>query len=177
MDTRQRRRLPSTDVRTWTYVRFSMRLFAIILPVALALAAAAVSGTTCAGDTKLYRTVDAQGNVVYSDEASSPSKQQLTVRYHEPSAEDLKGLEQQRQAQQAAEVQRIQQAVTDNAAQKQQEAQQVRCESARRYYNSIKDAGRLYQQDQQGNRVLLTDQEANAKRAQASQAMASACGS
>jgi hypothetical protein len=177
MDTRHLHRLGSVDVLTWTYVLFSMRLFAIILPVTIVLAAAAISSTACAGDTKLYKTVDAQGNVVYSDEASSPNKQQLTVRYHEPSAEDLKGLEQQRKALQAAEVQRIQQAATDNAAHKQQEAQQARCESARRYYNSIKDAGRLYQQDEQGNRVILTDEEANAKRAQASQAMASACGS
>jgi hypothetical protein len=156
---------------------FSMRVFAIMLPVTIVLAAAAVSGTACAGDTKMYKTVDAQGNVVYSDEASSPNKQPVTVRYHEPSAEDLKGLEQQRKAQQAAEVQRLQQAVANDAARKQQQAQQTRCENARRYYNSIKDAGRLYRQDDQGNPVFLSDQEADAKRAQASQSASDACGS
>ena len=154
-----------------------MRSFAIILPVTIVLAAAAVAGTACAGDTKMYKTVDAQGNVVYSDEGSSPNKQQVTVRYHEPNADDLKGLEQQRKTLQAAEAQRLQQAIADNAARKQQQALQVRCENARRHYNSLKDTGRLFQQDEQGNRLFLTDQEADAKRAQANQAMIDACGS
>jgi len=154
-----------------------MRLFAIILPVTIVLAAAAVGSTAFAGDTKMYKTVDAQGNVVYSDEGSNPNKQQVTVRYHEPSAEDLKGLEQQHKTLQGVEAQRLQQAIADNAARQQQQALQARCENARRRYNSLKDTGRLYQQDDQGNRVFLSDQEADTKRAQANQAMIDACGS
>ena len=65
-----------------------MRPFAIILPVTVVLTAAIVSAATWAGDTKLYKTVDAQGNVVYSDAPSSANKQPVTVRFHEPSAED-----------------------------------------------------------------------------------------
>jgi tRNA A37 threonylcarbamoyladenosine modification protein TsaB len=158
-----------------------MRSFAIALPVTIVLAAAAFSGTACAGDTQVYKTLDAQGNVVYTDTTSSANTQQTTVHYHEPSAKDLKGVEEQRKALQATEAQRLQQAVISNSArtqqEKQQQAQQARCESARRYFNSIKDAGRLYQHDAQGDRVYLTDPEADAKRTQARQAMTDSCGS
>jgi hypothetical protein len=158
-----------------------MRSLAILPPVMMYLAATAFSVMACAGDTQIYKTVDAQGNVVYTDKTGSANTQQTTVHYHEPSAEDLKALEDQRRAQQATEAQRLQQAATSNSAraqqEKQQQAQQARCESARSHFNSIKDAGRLYQQDAQGDRVYLTDQEADAKRAQARQTMTDACGS
>lgn len=158
-----------------------MRLFVTLLPSTILLAVASFSGTARGGDTPLYKTVDAQGNVVYTDKPSSANTQQTTVHYHEPTAEDLKSAEEQRRAQQAMEAQRLQQAVASNAdrlqQERQQQALQARCENARRQFNSIKDAGRLYQQDSQGDRVYLTDQEADAKRAQARQAMTDACGS
>jgi ATPase subunit of ABC transporter with duplicated ATPase domains len=158
-----------------------MRSFAIPLSVIIALAAAALCGPAYAGDTQIYRTVDAQGNVIYTDKTSSANTQQTTVHYHEPSAEDLKDLEQQRKALQATETQRLQEAVNSNSAraqqEKQQQALQARCESARSHFNATKDAGRLYQQNAQGDRVYLTDQEAVATRIQARQAMIDVCGS
>jgi hypothetical protein len=158
-----------------------MGSFAILLPVTILLAASSLSGIARAGDTVIYRTVDAQGNVVYTDKTSSANTQQSNVHYHEPSAEDLKTLEQQRNALQATQTQRLQEAVNSNSARAQQEqqqqAQQARCENARNHFNLIKDAGRLYQANAQGDRIYLTDQEADAKRDQARQAMTDACGS
>jgi hypothetical protein len=158
-----------------------MPSFAVLLPVTIVLAAAALSGIARAGDTAIYKTVDAQGNVVYTDKTPSANSQQSNVHYHEPSAGDLKDLDQQHKALQATQNQRLQEAVNSNSAraqqEKQQQAQQARCESARNHFYLIKDAGRLYQPNAQGDRVYLTDQEADAKRDQARQAMTDACGS
>jgi|SRR5580693_570162 hypothetical protein len=158
-----------------------MRLFAIIPSVCLILTASSLSATACAADTPLYKTVDAQGHVVYTDKAPDANTQQSTVHYHEPSAEALKSLDEQHKAQQAAEAQRLQQtAVSDTARaqqQKEQQARQARCDNARRYAASLKAARRLYDTDAQGERVFLTDQDADVKRAQADQAVIEACGS
>jgi hypothetical protein len=154
-----------------------------IAPLARSAIAALLlgSGLARAGDTQIYKTVDAHGNVVYTDRASSANAEKSTVRFHEPSAEDLAHLEQQRKASQAAESQRLQQTAASSIARAQQERaqkdKQARCDNARSYYYSLRDATRVYQLDAQGNRVYLPDSEADAKRTEARSAMEAACAS
>lgn len=134
-----------------------------------------------AGDTPVYKTIDAQGNVVYTDKTTSASAQQSTVHYHEPSAQELKVLEEQRKAHDAVEAQRLQQAAVSDAAQarqqKDQQAKQTRCDNARHYAESLKSARWLYDRGEQGERIILSDQDADARRVQANQAVVDACGS
>ena len=61
-------------------------------------------------------------------------------------------------------------AQTDHAA-------QVQCDSARNRYYALKDARRIYERDADGNRIYFSDQEAEAKREEARQAVIAACGS
>jgi hypothetical protein len=138
-------------------------------------------GWALAGDTQIYRTVDEHGNVVYTDRASSANAQKTTVRFHEPSAEDAARVEQERKATQANESKRLQQTAANDAARAQQEkaqkAKQARCDGARSYYFRLRDAGRIFQNDSQGNREYLPDADAEARRNEARQAMEAACGS
>jgi Domain of unknown function (DUF4124) len=151
-----------------------------ILAAAMGAAALAL-GSVCAraDNTQVYKTVDAQGNVVYSDRASSMNTSRTAVAVHEPSAEDLKALEKSRKASEAAEVQRLQDALSSHATQtqaaEQQKNKQAACEHARTYFYSLRDATRLYQRDAQGNPVYLPDEAADAKRAEAHKAMDAAC--
>jgi hypothetical protein len=160
-----------------------VRRFSAFLSVTLASVSFWVipCGNAIAGDTQIYRSVDAQGNVTYTDHAPNANAPPTTVRYHEPTAQDLERVEQQRRATETAENQRLQAAINDNATQAQQQhsqqAQETRCDNARRQLAAVKSAARLYTIDAQGERVFMTDQEADARRAQARDAVSAACGS
>ncbi|MGB6449145.1 MAG: DUF4124 domain-containing protein [Steroidobacteraceae bacterium] len=161
-------------------LHFALNRFSIALLAQSAIAALLLSGGLArAGDTQVYKTVDEHGNIVYTDRPSSASAQKDTVHFHEPSAEDLARLEQQRKTTQAAESARVQQIAASSVARAQQEKaqkeKQARCDNARNYYDSLRDAARVYQLDDQGNRVYLPDADADAKRTEARESMEAAC--
>ena len=132
-----------------------------------------------AGDTPVYRSVDQHGNVVYTDRPNSADASKSALDVHEPNADDLANMEQQRKAAQTAENERLRSAIADGVARAQQERaqqeKQSRCDRARNHFDSLQSATRIYQLDAQGNRVYLSDAEADAKRAEARQAVAEAC--
>jgi hypothetical protein len=158
------------------HVRAAPRMLASLL-------ALTALGAVCAGaradETQVYKTVDAQGNVVYSDRASGAATKKTAIAVHEPSPEDLKAAEQQRKAADAAETQRVQDTLNTRATEVQQtrmqKEKQTRCDHAREYFYSLRDANRLYQRDAQGNPTYLSDDAADAKRAEARKAMDAAC--
>lgn len=153
-----------------------LRLVGPIIVVAIAMGASAASW----GDTQVYKTLDAQGNVVYSDKAPTSNAQKTNVQVHQPKAADLARMEQQKAALQAVDDQRVSEAIADKANQAQKQKQvgdkQARCQQARNYFLNVKDANRLFQRDAQGNRVYLPDDQLDAKRAEARKAMDAACG-
>jgi hypothetical protein len=137
------------------------------------------AGLARPGDTPVYRSVDQHGNVVYTDRPNSADASKSTLAVHEPNADDLAYIEQQRKAAQAAETERLRSAIASGIAhaqqEKAQEEKQNRCDRAHNHYDSLQSAPRIYQLDAQGNRVYLSDAEAEAKRAEARQAVAEAC--
>lgn len=156
------------------------RRFNLLVTTLFAWALLMMTGRAAlAGDAQVYKGVDAQGNVVYTDKPSTPKAFKTTVQVHEPSADDLAHLEQQRQVEHAVEVQRLQNALSDRASEAQQaraqKDRQARCQSARNRFYAMKDATRIYERDAQGNRVYLPDEAAEAKRAAARKAMDGAC--
>lgn len=154
-----------------------MKVVASLLTTALMMMM--ISGSADAGDALVYKTVDAQGNIVYTDKPASRNAPKTSLQVHEPSPADLARLEEQRQATQAAEVQRLQYALTNSTNQAQQaqrqKDKQAHCQNARNQFYALKDATRIYQRDAQGNRVYLPDAAADAKRAEAQKAMDVAC--
>jgi hypothetical protein len=126
---------------------------------------------------QVYRSVDADGHVVYSDRASSPKAQKTTVNVIQADPAEAARAQKQTGLLNAQDAQRKQDREIDerNKA-KQENEKQVRCQNARNRYNSIKDANILYKLDAQGNRQFYSDAEADARREQARQAMIAACG-
>jgi hypothetical protein len=126
---------------------------------------------------QVYKTVDAQGNVTYSDRPSAPTarKTEITVQQADP-AEAARLAKENQVLKSEDELRKKQQATDDKAKAQQDQAKQAKCQVARDHYNSLRDAGRITHRDADGNRVYYTDSEADAKREEARQLMTIACG-
>jgi hypothetical protein len=145
------------------------------LKVACGAALLTPAGATFADE--VYKSVDAQGHVVYSDRATTPTAQKSVVHVIEGNPAEAARAARQTGILKAEETQRKQQQESQGHDKAQQDHdKQVRCENARNRYFSIKDTNLLYRLDAQGNRQFYSDAEADARREQARQAMIAACG-
>jgi len=125
---------------------------------------------------EIYKSVDAEGHVVYSDRADRPAAQKSAVTVQPPDSKEAARIAKEQAILQSEESQRNQQKLIDDAKKTQQEqVKRAQCDRARDHYYSVKDARRLYDRDADGNRVYLSDPDADAKREEARQAMAAAC--
>jgi hypothetical protein len=128
---------------------------------------------------EVYKSIDAEGHVVYSDRAPTSTAEKSAVRVDQPDPAEVARNAKEQAILSAEEAQRKKvQAIEDRKkAQKEQEEnnRQVRCDNARNRYYALKDARRLYHLDADGNRVYDNDADADAMREEARLAMASAC--
>jgi hypothetical protein len=130
---------------------------------------------SCADE--VYKSVDAQGHVVYSDRATTPTAQKSTVHVIQGDPAEAARATRETNVLKAEDNQRKRDQDMDSRNKAQQDHnKQAACEQARNRYNSLKDANVLYRLDAQGNRVFYTDAEADARKEQAHQAMTTACG-
>ena len=129
---------------------------------------------------EVYKSVDSEGHVVYSDRAPSAKAQKTEVRVTQPDEAQAARNARQQQILNAEDMQRKQHDATEAAATEKKEHQdqqkQALCNQARDHYNLIKDVNLIYHLDANGNRVYYTDAEADARRESARKAMMSACG-
>jgi hypothetical protein len=127
----------------------------------------------------MYRTVDAQGQVTYSDRPLSSSSRRISVDVTGPNASEAARLSKEQAAQSAADQQLIQQSQHDAEEAKKaaahDAAQQQRCNAARGRYATYAAGGRLFKADADGNRVYLSDEEIDQQRILAKAAVDSAC--
>jgi Domain of unknown function (DUF4124) len=128
---------------------------------------------------EVYKSIDAEGHVVYSDRAPTSTAEKSVVRVDQPDPVEVARHAKEQAILSAEDAQRKKdQAIEDRKkAQKAQEEynRQVGCDNARNRYYALKDARRLYQRDADGNRVYDNDADADAKREEARLAMVSAC--
>jgi Domain of unknown function (DUF4124) len=125
---------------------------------------------------EIYKSVDAQGHVVYSDRADTAAAQKTSVTAEPPDPKEAARIAKEQAILQADETQRNRQKLIDDAKKAQKDQiKQAQCDRAREHYYSLKDARRIYDRDAEGNRVFLSDPDADAKREEARQAMAAAC--
>jgi Domain of unknown function (DUF4124) len=140
------------------------------------LALACAHRPLCAQE--VYRSVDADGHVVFSDRASSKGAPKTAVHVDAPDPAEVARLAKEQEMLKAEELQRTrQQALEAKEKARGDHAKQATCENARNYYFRLKDSNRLYQRDPDGNRVYYSDSEADALRERARRAMSAACGS
>jgi hypothetical protein len=142
-----------------------------------ALLALACAATPLAAQD-VYRSVDAQGHVTYSDRGPTQGAPKTTLHVEQPDPAEVARLAHEQQLLDADEATRArQQALEDKNRAAQQRKQLQTCERARNNYYQIQDAARLYQRDADGNRIYLSDEDADASREQARRTMIAACGS
>jgi uncharacterized protein DUF4124 len=133
------------------------------------------AGRVRAGD--VYKSVDAQGHVIYSDRPDASAAQKSVIRADQPNPTEAARIAKEQQILKAEETQQNREKSIEDAKKAQADhAAQVQCDNARNRYYSLKDARRLYQRDADGNRVYLSDQDGDARREEARQAMTAACG-
>jgi hypothetical protein len=114
---------------------------------------------------------------VYSDQPDTSTAQKSEVKVDGPNPTEAARIAKEQAILKAEEVQRNKQKSIDDAKKAQADhAAQVQCDSARNRYYALKDARRLYDRDADGNRVYLSDQDGDARREGARQAMTAACG-
>ena len=127
---------------------------------------------------EVYKSVDAQGHVVYSDRGVSKGAPKTAVHVDEPNPAEAARLAHEQQLLEADDAARTrQQAAADRNKATQDRKKQQACEKARNQYFQMKDAARLYGRDAAGNRIYLSDDEADAQREAARRTMVGSCGS
>jgi nucleotide-binding universal stress UspA family protein len=127
----------------------------------------------------IYKTVDAQGHVVYSDHPISSTSQPMALHVTAANPEEAARLDRE-QEQLSAEAAKEAQQQQNEAAERQKKAaedaaQQRRCDAARNRYAMFAVGGRLMKSDAEGNRVFYSDEEIAAEAAASKAAMDSAC--
>ena len=126
---------------------------------------------------EIYRSVDADGHVIYSDRGGSKNAPKSAVHVNEGDPAEAARIAKEQQLLQAEDAQRAkQQAIDDKNKASTDQKKQAACQNARNYYYRLRDSGRIYQRDPEGNRVYYSDSEADTLREQAKRAMTSACG-
>jgi flagellar biosynthesis GTPase FlhF len=125
--------------------------------------------------TDVYKSIDAEGHVVYSDRAS-PAAQKTSVHADPPHAAEAERIAKEQALLRADEAQRNQERATADHRQTEDDKQRTaRCTYARDMYYQVKDARRLYRHDEAGNLIYYSDKEADARKEDARQIMQAAC--
>jgi len=123
----------------------------------------------------VYKSVDAQGHLVYSDRGTAKNAPKTSLRVEEANPTEAARLAKEQQALTAADAERRkQQAAEDKAHAAADKKKDDACRNARNQYNRL-DTRAPFRRDADGNRVYYTDQEADALREQARKAMQATC--
>jgi hypothetical protein len=126
---------------------------------------------------EVYKSVDADGHVVYSDRSSTRNAPKTTVHVTEPDPAEVARLAKEQELLKAEDLERSKRenldAKTKSSA---DQKKQLACQNARNNYYRLRDTARIYQRDADGNRVYYSDEEADTLREQARRAMSAACG-
>jgi uncharacterized protein DUF4124 len=127
---------------------------------------------------QVYKSVDAQGHVTYSDRPTTAGARKTDVAVQQADPKEAQRLAKERMLLEAVDDQRSRKAAADTQAKAKQDSEKKQlCETARDRYNHMKDAGRLYTLNPDGTREYYSDTQADAMRSEAKAMMDAACGS
>ncbi len=139
----------------------------------LVLACALAASTAAFG--QLYKWVDKDGKVTYSDQPP-PAQQskQLNLSTGQPSAPARSAVEMDKEIEKGRAEAREKAKV---AAEKERKAEvdEQNCKSARAYLKTVESGVRVSTVDDKGDQVILDDDQIAAERAKAQKAVAEAC--
>jgi hypothetical protein len=158
-------------------VQYSQRTVCLALRSAI-LAASFLSAPAVypAWSEEVYKSVDAQGHVTYSDRPNTSGAQKTAITVQAPDPTEAARLAKEQAILKAEDDQRSKQQFTASQAKdKEDRVKKAQCDNARNRFNVLKDSGILFRLDAQGNRAYYTDAEADAKREEARHAVSVAC--
>jgi hypothetical protein len=159
-----------------TSSRQTMRLIGRTAAAVAGLVLLALHSRPAAAD-QVYKCVDAQNHVTFSDRPCAPGAKKTDVAVQQADPTEAARLAKENQVLKSQDDLRKKQRATDDKTKAQQtQAKQAKCQTAKDHYYSLKDAGRIYQRDADGNKVYYEDSDADAKREEARQLMTIACG-
>lgn len=146
--------------------------------VSAAAVAVCLSHSGAARSQEVYKSVDADGHVVYSDRASSKNAPKTSVQVNEGDPAEAARIAREQQALNAADAARRKEQQADEKAQAAADKKrQESCRNARNEYDRLMNRRALYKLGADGERSYYTDEEADALREQARKTMTAACGS
>lgn len=152
-------------------LRFAGRAARVM--VGLSLLFAAVTAHTQA----IYKSVDAQGHVVYSDRANVAGAQKTQIAVQEADPTEAARLAKEHLLLKAEDEQRKKQELADSHAKEQRESKKIaQCKNAKDTYNFLRDARRLFKPGDNGSREYYTDAQMDAMREAARRTMDTECG-
>jgi hypothetical protein len=143
--------------------------------LAALLVLAIVRQPVCA--QQVYKSVDASGHVVYSDRGSNKTAEPTAVHVEQPDPAEVARIAKEQAVLNADDQARSkQQAAADKEKAAADRRKDQACQNAKNNYFRLRDTGRLYKRDADGNRVYYSDTELDAMRDDAKRAMTSSCG-
>lgn len=126
---------------------------------------------------EVYKSVDAEGHVVYSDRGNNKTAPKTAVHVDKPDPAEVARLAKEQELLNARDLQRKkEQLIEDKNKAVADHNTQVACQNARNNFYRMRESNRIYQRDAEGNRVYYSDSEADALREKARRAMIAACG-
>jgi hypothetical protein len=126
---------------------------------------------------QVYKSVDADGHLVYSDRGSNKTAAPTTVNVEQPDPAEVARIAKEQAVLNADDQARSkQQAAADKEKAAADRRKDQACQTARNNYFRLRDTGRLYKRDTDGNRVYYSDTELDAMRDDAQRARTASCG-
>jgi hypothetical protein len=124
---------------------------------------------------EVYKTIDAEGHVVYTDHAD-PAAPKTAIQVNTLSAKQAARIAKVQAAGKNEVVQgRKQQALGAAKIAKLDHDAKIECDEAQKKFYAMKESAHLFHQDGDGKRIYYTDAEAAMKREEARQSMVLAC--
>lgn len=144
------------------------------------LTAFLIAGAVGLAQADVYRWVDAQGEPHYSDQWVPGSEVIKTTRSHPPESESAPRVSDQKAVMAASNRVSTQLQEQDNARAVQEDkekSREARCKTEKDAYMRAITSRKVYKDDKDGSRNYLSDEEADAYRAQLRKAVQDSCGS
>ena len=139
----------------------------LVLACALAVSSAAFG--------QLYKWVDKDGKVTYSDQPPvAQQSKQLNLGTGQPAAAPRSAVERDKELEKSRAEAREKAKVASDKERK-AEIDRDNCEKARAYLRTVEAGGRIATVDAKGEPILLDDQQIEAERAKARKAVDEAC--
>jgi len=115
---------------------------------------------TPAVNAEVYKWTDKDGRIHYGDRPTAADAETIEVK---PAPQPDTGIEERREKQrkllELINEEREEDKQKQVAIEREKKERQINCENVKKYYEQLKTAGGLFKEGEDGNRVVLTDEE------------------